>query len=95
MVSMKLKLKLLKPFSEALGKNELELDFNDTTVKDLINVLATRYPQLKKEFFVDNNKVTDYIVVFVNDKPISALRGMNTELNNGDKLLFFLPMSGG
>ena len=92
---MKLKLKFLKPFSDALGKNELELDFNNTTVQELIHQLVSQYPQLQKEFYVENNKVTDYLAVFVNDKPISALKGIHTELKNGDELLFFFPMSGG
>ena len=92
---MKLKLKFLKPFSDALGKNELEFDFNNKTVKELIRQLVTRYPQLQKEFYVDINKVTDYLAIFVNDKPISALKGIYTELKNGDELLFFFPMSGG
>lgn len=92
---MKLKIKLLKPFSEAVGKSDLEIDFNDKTVDDLLKILITKYPKLKKEFFKDNYKITEYICIFVNDKPISALKGEDTLLTNGDEILFFMPISGG
>ena len=88
-------IKFLKPFSDAVGKSELSIDFDGTTLKDLLKVLSERYPNLKKEFYAGNDKLTDYICVFVNDKPISALNGINTELKNGDKILFFIPVSGG
>ena len=92
---MKLKIKLLKPFSDAVGKSELELDFDSNTLEDLLKVLVDRYPKLKKEFYTKTDELTEYICMFVNDKPISALNGINTELKNGDELLFFVPVSGG
>ena len=92
---MKLKIKLLKPFSDAAGKSELELDFHGTTLNDLLKVVVDTYPKLKKEFYTKAGKLTDYICIFVNDKPISALNGTDTKLKNGDELLFFIPISGG
>ena len=91
----KIKIKLLKPFSDAVGKSELEVDFNGITLKDLIKILVDRYPKLKQSFYTKTDELTDYLVMFVNDKPISALDGVNTELKNGDELLFFIPVSGG
>jgi len=92
---MKIKIKLLKPFSDAVGKSEVELDFNGATLEDMLKVLVNRYPRLKKEFYTKTDELTDYMCMFVNDKPISALNGINTELKNGDELLFFIPVSGG
>jgi molybdopterin synthase sulfur carrier subunit len=92
---MNLKIKLLRPFSDAIGKSELELDFNGDTLKDVLMELISRYPQLKKEFYIKNNELTQYMCVFVNDKPISALNGIETVIKNGDELLFFIPISGG
>ena len=92
---MKLKIKFLRPFSDAVGKSELEIDFDGTTFEDLLNILVNRYPKLKQEFYTKTDELTDYLCVFVNDKPIAALNGINTELKNGDELLFFIPISGG
>ena len=92
---MKLKIKFLRPFSEATGKNKLEIDIDGRTLMDLLKILVNRYPKLEKEFFTTKDELTEYICIFVNDKPISALNGLDTELKNDDNLLFFIPVSGG
>jgi MoaD family protein len=92
---MKLKLKLLKPFSDAIGKSEFEIDFNEKTLNDLLKFLVNKYPKLEKEFFKVDNELTEYICIFINDKPLSALNGVDTLLQNGDEVLFFMPISGG
>ena len=46
---MKVKIKLLRPFSDAIGKNELELEFEGSTLENLLRELVTRYPKLKNE----------------------------------------------
>ena len=92
---MKLKIKLLRPFSEMTGKGKLEIDLDGDTLMDLLKMLVNRYPKLEKEFFKARDELTEYICIFVNDKPISALNGLDTELKNGDNLLFFIPVSGG
>lgn len=61
----------------------------------MLKVLVNRYPKLKKEFYTKTDELTDYMCMFINNKPISALNGINTELKNGDELLFFIPVSGG
>jgi MoaD family protein len=92
---MKIKIKFLKPFSNAVNKNELELDFNGITLEELLKVLVDRYPKLKTEFYTKNNDLSDYMCIFVNDKPTSALNGIKTKLKNDDELTFFIPISGG
>ena len=92
---MRLKIKLLRPFSEAVGKSDLEIDFDENTLNDLLKFLVNKYPKLEKEFFKKNYELTEYIGIFVNDKPLSALKGIDTILKNGDEILFFMPISGG
>ncbi|UCB58459.1 MAG: MoaD family protein [Thermoplasmatales archaeon] len=92
---MKLIVKLLRPFSDIIRKNEIEIDFNGDTIEDLIELLINKHPKLKKEFYNQNNKLIDYICIFLNDKPINALNGMATKLKNEDQILFFIPLSGG
>ncbi len=92
---MKIKLNLLKPFSDAIGTKELGLDFDGKTIEDLIKKLVETYPKLKTELYTENDEVTDYVSIFVNDKPISVLSGLDTKLKECDELLFFIPISGG
>ena len=81
--------------SDVVDKNRLEIDFNGSTLDDLLKVLVERYPKLKNEFYTKTGEITEYICMFVNDKPAAALNGINTELKNDDEILFFIPISGG
>ena len=92
---MKVKIKLLRPFSNAIGKNELKIDFKGKTLDDLLKSLVDIYPKFYNEFYTETGEITDYICIFVNDKPMSALNGMDTVLKNDDEILFFIPISGG
>jgi MoaD family protein len=92
---MRLTLKFLRPFKDIIGKPEIELDTDLKTLKELLKNLIKKYPKLKKEIFKENFELTDYVCIFINDKPISALNMLDTELKNGDNLLFFVPVSGG
>ena len=92
---MKLKLNLLKPFSDIVGRKELGFDFKGKTLEELFEALVEKYPKLKNEIYTENNEITDYISIFINDKPLSVLGGTKAELKNGDELLFFVPISGG
>jgi molybdopterin synthase sulfur carrier subunit len=92
---MKLKIKFLKPFSDAVDKRELDFNFNGITLSELLQVLVDKYPKLKTEFYTLNDNLSDHVCIIINDKPTSALNGLNTELKNGDEILFFVPISGG
>ena len=92
---MKIHLKFLRPFKDIIGKPELTLDIQGKTLKDLLLILVEKYPNLEKELFTINNELTEYVCIFLNDKPITVLDFLNTELKNGDNLLFFIPVSGG
>ncbi|KYK25505.1 hypothetical protein AYK25_05390 [Thermoplasmatales archaeon SM1-50] len=92
---LKLKIKFLKPFSDTVGKNMVEIDFNGNTLNDLLKVMIKSYPQLKKEFYTETKKLSTYLCIFINDKPLSALNGIHTKLQDGDELVFFVPVSGG
>jgi MoaD family protein len=92
---MKLKIKLLKPFSTVVGKNELEFDFKGIILDDFLKELILKYPDLKKELFNKDSKLTEYLCIFINDKPMTALKGLNTKLKDSDEILFFMPISGG
>jgi MoaD family protein len=92
---MEIKIKLLKPFSNAVGKKELDLDFKGSKIFDLLKFLVDKYPQLKREFFNEKGELTEYICIFINDKPASVLNGIETKLKSGDEILFFIPISGG
>jgi molybdopterin converting factor small subunit len=92
---VKLVVELTKPFSDAVGAKVIEDEFEAADVNSLIRELAGRYPRLKDDFFEDNGEVGLYISIFLNDKPVTALDGLDTSLSEGDRVIFLMPISGG
>ena len=79
---MKLKINLLKPFSDAVGKKKIETEFNGKNIEELLKILIYKYPKLKNQIYTNINEISEYICVFVNDKSISTLNGIKTDLKN-------------
>ncbi|KYK30437.1 MAG: hypothetical protein AYK23_01100 [Candidatus Proteinoplasmatales archaeon SG8-5] len=92
---MRLKLEFTKPFSDAVGRKVVEMEFGGNTCGELLERLSGEYPALSTKFYDEDGSVTDYLIIFLNDKPISALEGLDSEVRDGDRLLFFFPISGG
>ena len=91
---MKLTLEFTKPFKDAVGEGEITFEFPDTTVRELLASLVERFPGLESMFYSDHGNITEYMIVFVNSRPISALDGMGTPLNDGDSVYILFPVSG-
>jgi MoaD family protein len=94
-VTMRLKVKLLKPFSDIVGKKELIQDIEGKTLDELFKALVEKYPKLKDQLYSKEDKLADHVNIFVNDKPISSQDDMSTVLKNDDEILLFIPISGG
>ncbi len=92
---MKIKVKLLKPFSDIAGKGEVDLELEEGDVNQALGKLCDVHPGLKKELFDDKGEVSYSVNIFVNDKPIQALEDVDTILKNGDEILIFMPVGGG
>jgi MoaD family protein len=86
---------LLKPFSDAVGKKIVRLQFETATVQSVLEKLSDDHSEFRDKAFEENGKLNEYISLFVNDKPLSVLKGIETELKDGDELLIFFPISGG
>ena len=93
--TISLSLEFTKPFSDAVGKKELDYGFKGITVRDLLKELSLEYPKLRSMFYADAGTITEYLMVFVNSKPLSAFDGTSTKLSDGDRLVFIFPVSGG
>ena len=92
---MELIIEFTKPFKDAVGQDELMLQFTGTTVRELLVMLIERFPGLEGLFYSGSGSLTEYMIVFVNSTPISALIGMETELKDGDRIFILFPISGG
>jgi MoaD family protein len=92
---LELKVKLLKPFSDIVGKKELRVEMEGETLDDLFRTMIKEFPKLEDQLFTEENELADHVNIFVNDRPISDNEEMSKGLSNGDEILLFIPISGG
>ncbi len=86
----RVKVKLFANFREVSGVRELEL--TATTVKEVLDLLTNRYPNLQ-ELFYEEGELRDYVNIMVNGKNIR--RDVSWKLKDGDIVAIFPPVSGG
>jgi MoaD family protein len=94
---MKVHLKIFLPtLPEAIGDNELDVEFTGTTVRDLIDTLIDRYGQKAKQALYDEKGQFDPLVqVLLNGEEWVTHDRFGTTLQEGDSLIFMMMMAGG
>jgi MoaD family protein len=95
---MRVKLEFITWLSELFGhtgKFIFEQEINEGfTLYDLLIFLSSKYENFAKYIFNPNNqKFVEEIILLINDK--LPPNGLATKLNNGDKITFIPPISGG
>jgi len=81
----------LRGFTE--GKAELFLEGQN--VKEILIALTEKYPDIKLHLFDENNSLRSFINVFLGERNIKNLQGLDTQVNQGDKLLLIPAIAGG
>jgi molybdopterin converting factor small subunit len=89
--------KFLGTFQKLSGKKSINLTFkNHLTVKDLLNKLTEIFPKFK-EILLDAhlNYQQSNSLVIINGKEISALKGIETEVQDSSEIVFIPLIHGG
>jgi len=75
------------------GLSELWIEAG--TVRELIEKLELLYPGVKKRLLKEDGEIKSAINVFVNEEDVKYLKGLDTELKEGDEVQFILALAGG
>lgn len=89
---MKLKVKLLKPFKDSVGKDELSMDSTSSNIEELLIELSSEYPKLKSQIFNSEGKVDYSVNVIINSVPVVDLK---QKIKDNDEITLFIPIGGG
>lgn len=90
---MDIELRFFATFREAVGEKSLTRSFDDgAPVGDVLHMLDAEYPDL--DLFEDG-ELRDYLSVMRNGRDIAHLDGLETPLDDGDRLSVFPPVAGG
>jgi MoaD family protein len=91
---MKVKVRSMARFRHILG-NEREANLsNGSSVEDLLNALCAEHSELQALLF-EGSELKEDVNILVSGKNIESLRGMKTELSEGDEVVLFPAAIGG
>ncbi|RLF10738.1 MAG: molybdopterin synthase sulfur carrier subunit [Thermoprotei archaeon] len=93
---MKVRVKFFAVVRELAGAKELEVEVNpECTVMSLLEELAHKLPSKFREYVFKGGALSKSIIILVNGKGISELKGLDTKLSSGDEVAILPPVSGG
>jgi len=92
---MKVKVLFFAPFREMFGTGEREVDLADApSVLQLLNFLCNSN-EGRDKLFDDSGELRPHVTILKNGTSIKTLNGVHTELEEGDEIALFPPISGG
>ncbi|MFP8955653.1 ubiquitin-like small modifier protein 1 [Natrialbaceae archaeon A-CW3] len=92
---MELELRFFATFREAVGQKELAKTLDDeTTVGDVLATLEAEYDGLEGQLLEDGT-IRPQLSVLKNGRDVVHMAGVETRLEDGDRLSVFPPVAGG
>ncbi|WP_400260149.1 MoaD family protein [Candidatus Methanomassiliicoccus intestinalis] len=78
----------------ATKKNQLELDFNGSTVQDFLTALVQEFGEDLQRLLYPGGTLSEFIFILINGKNIDGLAGLETPIKDGD-VVSVLPVTAG
>ncbi len=75
------------------GQGEVEVEAK--TVKEAIEKLEEQYPGFKERLLDEKGELRRFVNLYLNDEDIRFLKGVDTELKDGDVLSIVPAIAGG
>jgi molybdopterin synthase sulfur carrier subunit len=88
------KVKIPGPLRKLVGgKDEIEVEAK--TIKEVIEKLGEINPEIKSRILDENGEVRRFINIYLNNEDIRFLKGINTDIKNGDEISIIPAIAGG
>ena len=81
----------LRQFADNLD----EFSSEGEKVEEVLVELCQRFPELKQNLYEDEGSIRNFINIYVNDEDIRYGEGMQTKLEDGDRIQIIPSISGG
>jgi sulfur-carrier protein len=78
--------------AEASGEREIEAE--GATVREVLEVIASRFPELGDRLF-ENGEIARYVNVFVEGEDVRTREGLETPVSEDSTLILLPAMAGG
>ena len=91
---MQVRLKLVRPFRDAVGKPEVAFAPRRANLVEALGELVEAYPGLREHLF-EGGGLSPYVNIYLNGAVVHVDEAAKHTLRDGDELLFLLPLTGG
>jgi MoaD family protein len=81
----------LRPYVGNADRVQLEAE----TVGEAIRALVQSYPQLRPQLLDEQGRVRRHVNVFLNDRNVNELGGLEVQVRDNDKILLLPAIAGG
>jgi molybdopterin converting factor small subunit len=81
----------LRSYTEGLSRHDVQGE----TVGAALAEIVKRYPALQPQLFDESGKLHSFVSVFLHEEEVRSLQGEATPLNEGDRIIIALAVSGG
>jgi adenylyltransferase/sulfurtransferase len=81
----------LRPYAEG----QTEVTVQGSNVREALDDLVTRFPNLKKHLFNDADELRPFVNLFLGEEDVRYLQGVDTPLADDDKLMIIPSIAGG
>ena len=81
----------LRPYTS--GKSEVNV--NGSNISEALTDLIAQYPTIKPHLFNEGGELRPFVNLFVGENNIKDLQGVNTPINDGEKLMLIPSIAGG
>jgi len=72
-----------------------EVNVTGSNISDVLEDLTTQYPALKPHLFNEGGDLRPFVNLFVGENNIKDLQGVNTPINNSEKIMLIPSIAGG
>jgi adenylyltransferase/sulfurtransferase len=81
----------LRPYTNS----QAEIKVSGATVGAVLTDLTTQHPALKQHLYSDSGELRAFVNIFLNEEDIRHIRGAETPVQEGDKLMIVPSIAGG
>ena len=74
---------------------EKVLDVMPGSISSILDEVIERYPKIKNAVLDEDQKIKEYINIFLNEKMINIPEGLSTMVSCNDRLMILMAISGG
>lgn len=75
------------------GQTEIQVEA--TTAREALNQLTSSHAELRRHLFADENRLRNFVNIYVNEEDIRHVQGLDTAVKDGDQILIVPAIAGG